>query len=277
MKKKIYLDYNIISYLRNNTFLELTQAFEILDKKNHMFVFSPAHLEDIAVTEMYADEQSRDEKAKIAHDEILFLEKLCGKNAFRPTNKLQPLDCNYIESPFDCYKRVIEKYNVNKYAENIDKAVLESAHQNSTEDTDPKIVNNLDVNLLMNKKIITDNIINSLISERIFLTQAECRKIQEWKFKDFTRKFIYFQTYVNMTANYLEKIGFHREKVSKYRSRLHDVSHIIYAAHTNIFVSDDKKLIAKTNAIYNLIDVPTKVMNKQQFINYIYENKRKLK
>ena len=79
---------------------------------------------------------------------------------------------------------------------------------------------------------------------------------------------------MNLAANCLERIGFKREKEENYRARLHDVSHIVYAAHTNIFVTDDKKLNLKTKAIYSSIDVPSKVMNRKEFIDYVLKSER---
>lgn len=265
MKKYIYFDYNIISYLRVNQFPELTEAFEQLDKKSHILVFSPAHLEDIAVTEMQDNHLSH-----IARKEVEFLEKICHHNALRPTKRREPVEF-YDESPFDCYARVLGYYDRNKLAESIDKRVLAEANANNTPETDPKIMANIPANTVLaphKTKIISD------LAAEFNLSKNEARKMQNWNFKQFKSDFALLEGYVNLAANCLEKIGFKREKEEKYRSRLHDVSHMIYAAHTNIFVTDDKKLNPKTKAIYSSIDVPTQVMNQKEFINYVLNLKK---
>lgn len=260
MKKYVYFDYNIVSYLRKDEFHELTEAFENLDKKSHIVVFSPAHLEDIAVTEMQDNHRS-----DIAREEVGFLEKICHHNGLRPTRRHEPVEF-FDESPFDCYKRVLKYYNRNKIAEYIDKQVLAEANANNTPETSPKYMANIPVDTVLSEhkaEIISD------LAKEFKLSKNETRKILQWKFKQFKKNFALLEGYVNLAANCLEYIGFKREKEENYRSRLHDVSHIIYAAHTNIFVTDDKKLNLKTKAIYSSIDVPTNVMDRKGFINYV--------
>ncbi|HFC8841505.1 TPA: hypothetical protein ACFU1W_000004 [Neisseria oralis] len=265
MKKYVYFDYNIVSYLRKNQFPELTEAFGNLDKKSHIVVFSPAHLEDIAVTEMQDNHRS-----DIAREEVKFLEKICHHNGLRPTKLHEPVEF-FDESPFDCYKRVLEYYDINKIAEYIDKQVLAEANANNTPEASPKSMANVPVDTVLvthKAEIISD------LAKAFNLSKNGTRKIFQWNFKQFKKDFTLFEGYVNLAANCLERIGFKREKEENYRARLHDVSHIVYAAHTNIFVTDDKKLNLKTKAIYSSIDVPSKVMNRKEFIDYVLKSER---
>lgn len=78
-------------------------------------------------------------------------------------------------------------------------------------------------------------------------------------------RFSVFEAYVNFYANILEKLGYYREKEDKYRARLHDVSHIIYGAYCDVFVSADKKLVKKAKAIYSLLGVPVEVIELSDF------------
>ncbi|WP_416192332.1 hypothetical protein [Neisseria sp. CCUG12390] len=222
-------------------------------------------MEDIAVTEMQ-DNYLVD----IAREEVEFLRKICHRNALRPTKRHEPVEF-YDESPFDCYERVLKYYDRNKLAEFIDKQVLAEVNANNAPETDPKIMANLPVDTVLAR--YKSEIISNLAIEAN-LSKNEARKMLNWNFKQFRRNFALLEGYVNLAANCLEKIGFKREKEEKYRSRLHDVSHIIYAAHVNIFVTDDKKLNPKAKAIYYSIDVPTQVMNKKEFIEYALNLKK---
>ncbi|MGN6899528.1 hypothetical protein ACTHT7_05795, partial [Neisseria sp. P0017.S010] len=79
--------------------------------------------------------------------------------------------------------------------------------------------------------------------------------------------FYIVEAYINLAANLLEKLGYYRESENKYRSRLHDVSHMIYGAYCDVFVSADKKMINKLKAIYSALNIPTEVLSLLDFQN----------
>lgn len=60
-------------------------------------------------------------------------------------------------------------------------------------------------------------------------------------------------------------MGYHREAKDKSRSRLHDVSHIIYAAYCDTFVTADRRLAKKAQAIYSVLGVSTLVVLAKEF------------
>lgn len=254
--KKIYFDYNIISYLRSAQYESLNKKYEIV-ATDSMIIFSPAHLEDIAVSEM------RDNAEKhIITEEIEFLSKIAKRNSLRPVTRDNVV--MYDESPKDCYERVIKQYKNNDWAEKIEAAVIRDANANPA--GDPRIMNNIKPQDILNDTIYRKFISKQLLHERL-INDNDFIPSLSWKFSDIKNRFSIFVAYVNITANLLEKIGYHREKENKSRSRLHDVSHIIYGAYSDVFVSADKKMIKKSKAIYCMLEVPTKVLDLNEFCN----------
>ncbi len=252
--KTLYLDFNVISYLRSGNHPELTRHFDEVSKRQKV-VFSPAHLEDIAVA---AKRENTDPAITTA--EIEFLEKIAGKNALRPLTHDKLV--NFSETPQECYKRVIDNYALNDLAEAIDAAVLLDAVNYPA--GSPRHVNNIPPEDVL-KHIIYRELIALALFRNGIIEKNECENVLRWQFEDIKNRFSLVQSYINISANLLEKIGFYREDKDRARSRLHDVSHIIYAAYCDIFVSADRKLVKKAKAIYSLLGVSTLVLTDKEF------------
>ncbi|WP_336701287.1 hypothetical protein [Pantoea dispersa] len=78
-----------------------------------------------------------------------------------------------------------------------------------------------------------------------------------------------------LTLNFLEQIGYRQERNnSSYviRSRMHDVSHAIYGANADYFVTFDKRLRDKLVATYEFFNIPCKVMDKNEFIYHNFSH-----
>jgi len=255
--RKIYFDYNLISYLRNGQNELLNKKYESIAADN-MVVFSPAHLEDIAVSVMRDNAEKR-----IIVEEIEFLSKIAQRNSLRPVTRNHVV--MYDESPQDCYERVIEQYAKNDWAEEIEAAIIWDANANPA--GNPREMNNIEPQEILNRLVYRELIAVWLSSKGIINNDERIASLS-WRFSDIENRFSIFEAYVNLAANLLEKIGYHREKEDKSRSRLHDVSHIIYGAYSDIFVSADKKMIPKAKAIYSMLEVPTQVLSLNEFYEF---------
>jgi hypothetical protein len=248
LHKKLYLDFNVVNYLKDNP---QGKVQEIINKFNdYLIIFSPAHVEEIAVSEM-RDNQSKE----IIDKELNFLYKLAQTNALRPISREE---CAfYEETPFDCYERVIKYYNRNNLAEELEQSVIQFAHNFPI--SDPKYMNNIKPEEVLMPFFYKELIIKGLLNNGL-LDKTNLEDALRWTFSDIKNKFYIYEAYVNTAANLIEQLGFFREKVEKSRSRLHDVSHIIYAAYCDTFITNDKKLFMKTKAIYSLLNVKTEVI-----------------
>ena len=65
--------------------------------------------------------------------------------------------------------------------------------------------------------------------------------------------------------DFLDNIGYKNDKKvirkEKYRSRMHDITHSIYATKANYLITTDENFKCKTIAIYQLLNFQTKVIS----------------
>lgn len=68
--------------------------------------------------------------------------------------------------------------------------------------------------------------------------------------------------------NLLDFACFHKDKPTAHSNiaRMHDASHAYYAQLCDVFVSDDKKMRYKTEAVYNYLGIQTRVMSGKEFL-----------
>lgn len=254
---KIYLDHNLIVYLRNNSSHRLSDAIEKFKKNDCDFIFSPAHIEEIAVSFM-----RHDASKEIVDNDLLFLTTLCNKNSLRPATRDKVLYGT--EYPRDCYKRVIEHYKSNDFAEFFEKIVIKDANENPL--GTPKEMNNIAPEEVFNHINYVEMLLLSLRNNGLMTQSEAIANLEAWPNLNIKDKFCALEHSVNLASNWLEKMGYYRENVKKSRSRLHDVSHIIYGRYANVFVSNDKKLLKKAKAIYSLLGISTSVLTIEEFI-----------
>lgn len=259
--ERLYLDFNIISYFRTGNYpkkisFKQDNIVKVL-KDRYSIPFSPAHLEDIALSKMRYNTPDW-----IIQDELSFLKEIAENHSMRPVTR-KNLKIYYNEYPIDCYNRVIEDYDIhNGYAEKIEKFVLEEASK--AKNYCAREMNNIKPeDVLKNTSHKVRISLGLFFGGVIYLN--ELIPSLSWEFKDIKNRFNALELYINIAANILEEIRYYPEKVDKYSSRLHDVSHIIYASYCDIFVSEDQRLRKKTQAIYSLLKVPTKVVSLSEF------------
>lgn len=264
--KIFYLDYNIVVRLTEQKEPELTKLIAGINRDSNRIVYSPAHVEEIAVSRMRNDYPEE----KI-FDKLEFLSKLTNNLELLPferkdVNILEKAEGIYFceEHPVECYKRVIADYARNDYAEAVSESVLTAAKEENIFNNDPDIVNNFDP-----EKILADPIYKLQISESFFLrmlsdrrkTKHELQAIIANDFRDIRKDFPAFECLMEIIFNYLEVLRYHPDKPQKHRSRLHDVTHAIYAAYCSVFVSEDTKLKNKAKAAYSFLGIPTQVVS----------------
>lgn len=256
-----YLDYQMIVYLQNVEDKSLSKIVENLKLKGSRFLFSPAHLEEIAVSS----------KRGTANDDLItskidFLTTLCGNNSLRPVS--EGILEIYNEPPVCCYGRVINNYHLNDLAESLEYDVISDANNNPA--GSPITVNNNQPEKILYHVQYYEMLLLALM-KRGLITVDEMRDslvclLERKKRHVIMDRHDVLVMSINILANWLEKIGFYREGINASRSRLHDVSHMIYGSYSDFFVSNDKKLLNKTRAIYSFLTIKTKVLSMDEFI-----------
>jgi hypothetical protein len=124
-----------------------------------------------------------------------------------------------------------------------------------------------DYKLPLNSGNWTENTIDKIDEDlrangkRDFLTMSKPDGSDERLDNDFS----YFTSaYLN-----LNNLGFKADEIKGrkgFRNHFNDASHAFYGAHCDYFVVLDKKMRAKTRALYEKFEIPTKIMSPDEFL-----------
>ena len=251
---------------------EISNKINETDRNNNIFVYSPAHIEELAVSEMrdsYPHEDiKRDLRLISALTSNLELLPYIGNNT-RVINNDGIYLCD--ENPFECYKRVTKNYyELNNYCEEEQKELLKNFKENNYFSTDAKELNNIQPENIFHlhfhqRVMIGMNYIHAMrdeYNEEIIHEEAIAINFSEIK-----NSFKKVSVIIEILANILEAYRYHAEatKKNRPRSRLHDVSHIIYASYCDKFISNDARLRIKAKAIYSYLKIPCQVLSTDEW------------
>ena len=246
-KKLVYFDNNF--FIKNK---ELKNA----NKNEYQLVYSPAHLEELANS---AHNNSYFQSEFINKD-IEALSEITDNYLFLPDFERGVKLC--IEPPYDVYRRVVYRIGDTKISE-LEELLFMSLR--------PWLKAKLKLN------ISGDTIKDSLSHENVVSYLNELHKDDSWYelYKKDTEKFWYkysndyFLSYgvIEHLSKLIDILDNNPEPVNKYRSHLHDVTHLIYALHADIFVSDDKRLCNKYMEICSFFKISPKCLSGKEFLN----------
>ena len=264
-RKRIYLDYNLIAYYFDRSNNEFCEKFDLV-KDFCDFPYSPAHLEEIAVPIMKQHKSEKPLEAVIQ----LGSDKLNNISSMTRNVELLPREGRSTilkrEMPIDCLKRVIKYYHLNEPAEKNEEDFLIRCKDGDPSGVISNTVSNFPEDFLRNTHF-GGKLENKLELDLMCAIEARKARITEFRWPFIGRTHQLLERTLELTFNFLEEIRFKPESVSKSRSRIHDVSHAIYATSADYFVSNDPKLIAKTKVVYNYFNIKTKAISLKEFID----------
>lgn len=64
---------------------------------------------------------------------------------------------------------------------------------------------------------------------------------------------------VELTMTFLQKIGYRADPFSQYRSQMHDITHAIYGAAADVFVTGDDRFLHRLRATYAFLKLRTRL------------------
>ena len=277
--EKIYLDMNVIvDCLRGKDPLTVS----IINKKKSnesIFPYSPAHMEEVAV--ILKTEKDFHKAKGYIEKHLSYISTLSDNWEYLPS-----VDNGIIlknEEPNTCFERVIDFYGLTEFAEDNEKFLQCFRDEKSFSeylgnnwdnwDTDElPLFDNIQKKHHIDKKQI-NNIPPELLFQNANIRSALDAKIVMHgysfnslpKYSDIKKKHGEIELLISLLYNFLETIGYRTEKRGKSRSRMHDVTHGIYATSADLFVIGDKRYRKKTMAIYSLLEIPTKVISTDTF------------
>ncbi|EHI59822.1 MAG: hypothetical protein ACLTC4_06105 [Hungatella hathewayi] len=242
-KPLLYFDFNTYIVLKKKVPIN-----SVTDK--YQFVYSPAHLEELANSIRKNDFVYNES----IENDLKYLSCLTNNMEFLPDIDEGIKIC--FESPYFPLKRVIEEYGGTIISEELEKNFLENRQPIRAEQ----------------RVKVRGSDISGVLST------PEAEKLMDkytWyhKYKDIGDKEKFWNEYksnynflfnsIVELVNVIEILDNNPEPSKKYRSHLHDTTHLIYATKSDIFVTHDNRLFNKANEIYSFLGVNTEIVRQE--------------
>lgn len=248
-KCTVYLDYNIFINYRDKR-----DVRELLNNKKTQYVFyyGPPYLEEVANIPTENIEHIQSHKNDI--------DTLFEYRTFRPTNTNNLVKVQ--ESAESVSKRVTESLDLSKKAEEFEKFQFSKFKSQREElNLNSKEMSNIPFDEIFNHADVFLFVEELAINNPVFL-QSLRKTINSVTKNNFTE----LQHSIAVLFNVLEIVGFRPEAAKKARSRMHDVSHAVYASQCDFFIVEDNKFREKCKAVYHFLKINTKVLSYNEFI-----------
>ncbi len=292
--KKIYLDYNIVSYIVDPIEEGVERIFpdniaEFISKNSDV-VYSPAHMEELCVPYLSGSRGLEDVSDKLLKISNLTEDLSIGpgfRRGMRVVSRMGPFGAHFHhESTLVCFERVYLHRGLNKSAE---KGQEDFSNRAADTDVSSVVVNNVDpMSLFGNdgaaqavmseyKEILeAGSVVNvkfniacaEFINEEIRRTLAEGPESPRESFPLIANFHAAVMAMIEAAMKFLTISRFYPEPVAKSRSDMHDITHAIYGAYCDYFVTNDRRFFRKCVAVFEYLGVPCRVMMMSDFIKF---------
>jgi hypothetical protein len=252
---KIYLDWNCITHAKDLYPYILSICEECGDR--FIFPYSNAHIRDLMVSKKSkTDDYPKDRE---------LLERICGKHLLSYENgQMQPyfgLPTDYIDISGNALEAI---QNLSFITPESYRAIKDSIKLTIPDDIYKKIQGARPEEAIT----LIDNYINSKQSGTDLWGLMD-------SVPDIFRSLVNFESQFKSVCIGLDLFGYRPEKRGKTLMNIDaDASHVFYAAHCDLFVTADKKLRDKAQAIYKRYGYQTRVMSPWDFASFIDEELR---
>ena len=280
-KDRIYMDYNIYTKLANEEIFIPNRYYEYAK-----VYISVAHVEEFYNAK--ENDKKGDNKAQLDEIRLLFTKKLNNSGILNPQikgriiNKKELFDeCLERVSMFDTRKNIedsaviLHKMNKDKFAELRKKDI--NAMNNS----------NCSIQEIWDRNEVVEGL--SGFSERIKLNNnysfdilkeiygdSSAAYLSKFKIRDFTLERGLFRgerpdfKELELTIEFLQELlnacGYYSDKNQRTtKSGIYDTEHAIYATYCTYFVTDDKNLRNRLDAIYFYLGISTKCISYNEW------------
>ncbi|SAL82225.1 hypothetical protein AWB68_06431 [Caballeronia choica] len=264
---KIYLDYNLFAYMYDETRLDLNAKVRALSDR-HMFPYSPAHMEEIATAVMNAPTIETMDRLEAAMRKIDSVSQISRNVELFPVSS-GPMVLKE-EQPLACFRRVVLHYDKNPIVEENEEQILAFFKVGDPHGKLANKVSNLADDFLLNSDHGRDLQLKLLL-DIDFSFRCKSHGVKDFTWPEISGHFPVLERAIELAMNFLEQSRYRPEHISKSRSRMHDVTHCIYATGCDQFVTHDKRLNDKVRAVYRYFGVPTRVLTLEEFVARDYD------
>lgn len=252
MKPIVYFDFNVfVNYLKNE---ETKIKLEDL-KCKYLFYYAPPYLEEVA--------NIGAEKTDFINEHIEKIDSLFEKRIFRPQKDGDIV--KYSEPARDVYQRVVNLIGLSQLAYENDSLLFPLfKHERERNQFETKVISNFKYD-----KVFLESTVKEYIDYINKFRPVTCPElyVNPTDNKKYLNNHRQTEAVVNALFNVLESIGYRAENQTKrIRSRMHDVSHAIYATKSDVFVIEDGKFREKCKAVYSILGVETKIVSYKEFL-----------
>lgn len=265
-KKMIYLDYNLFESYRKDDIPGLREAIDAI-KDKHVLPYSPAHMEDLASSLMWKEHSEAEIKCLMARteDRLENIIKISKMVEVFPAPSHQPTRI-IEEHPGACLLRVLKHFDRNEFLDVRESNLLKEHKESDADGKRASQTSNLPVDFLSSPEYDAA-ILERYAAERKLIQKKKEAGLKNLKWPEISKSHEVLEHVLELLMNYLEGIRFRPEGVKMYRSRMHDVTHSIYATKADYFITGDDRFYHKARAVYDYLGVPTKVLSRKEFLN----------
>lgn len=231
---------------------EVKQKIDSLNNQ-YEYVYSPAYLEEVA--------NIRDNEEQIK-THIQKMRELFYDREYLPTKDRGIIKTR--ENPWDCFERVNSWMALTKMAEKLNlgffshQPLFDTIRENAG-------IQTIEINNIEPEVFFQNDKIRSILEPFPEYSDFYLNDDRSSLWNSINGNFTFIQRNVSKLFDLLEAIGYYPEKEKTYTSRMHDVTHAIYATQADYFVTCDTKFYKKCKAVYSFLGVPTSVIKYSSF------------
>ncbi len=275
MGKRIYLDHNVVVDVYQCRRAGLRELIDARKAAGDTFVYSPAHLEEIAVVLRCATNEANAQR--MVEEQVALIAELTDTWEVLPA--FQGVGASRVvqEHPSKCLERVLEHYHLTLSSEAIERFQLswksEKAFDQVQEEIGTGVRAGPGVELFpakRNRLGIAPGVTN-ISPENVFEDTGVLAALMEklwnydWNLQTLPRGELLIASHadrerlINALFKVLEQVGYYADSFAKSRSHMHDVTHAIYAAVADVLVTGDERYAKRVRAIYHFLGLNTRV------------------
>lgn len=242
-------------YFDNNTYIYL-KKYVPLEKitKKYQFVYSPAHLEEMANSIRKEDFRYNESVQR----DLRYLGNLTNNVELLPDSDKGIIVRS--ESPYNPLRRVLESFDGTVLSEEMEQDFMENRSRIKAEHS------------LKVKGSSIEGVLSSAAAKKVLSSFAwypeyerEAEKRLFWERHRNSYRFLFMDlTCIDRIVDTLDN---NPEPTRKYRSHMHDTTHLIYATKSDIFVTNDGRLYDKATEVYRFLGIPVKVVDYKEFLS----------
>ena len=255
--KTIYLDMNIYADYMDSSRPSHNELKEKIDnlKKEYTFLYSPAHMEEIA--RIHRSQDNENQAIDNITKKMMIISELTNNHEALPSYESIIIRQ---EHPKECLKRVLKDYELTLFVEKLN-APTEIKKDLNNKFKEKYNINSSQIGNIEAENFLTNNSIKNIFN--IYLKELN-ENIKDWNYIKNSHREI--EETISILFAFLDDIGYNKGSDRQIVSNIHDNTHAIYATVADVFVTADEKFYKRVKAIYSYLGVPTKIYLKNEFI-----------